>query len=121
MPFYLRTPPDHKPVFARLTRHGKFHAFYQPYGWPIKLCTWVGGGGLSDFLETADAPTCKNCIRDLRTIPGQIALEQADHLSESDWSTSLLHPNGAKQCLISESYRTIRRFPRPSSPKPRSN
>ena len=74
MPYYLRTPPAHKPVFARLTRHGKFHAFYSPYGWPIKLCTWVGVEGWTrqrPFFETADAPTCKNCIRDLRTIPGQ--------------------------------------------------
>ena len=71
MPYYLRISPDHKPVFARLTRHGKFHAFYQPYGVLIKLCTWTGVGGVDPFLETADAPTCKHCIRDLRNVPGQ--------------------------------------------------
>jgi hypothetical protein len=72
MPFYLRIPPDHKPVFARLTRHGKFHAFYSPYyGWPIKLCTWVMAEGDDPFREMADAPTCKTCIRDLRNVPGQ--------------------------------------------------
>jgi hypothetical protein len=67
MPYYLRTPPAHKPVFARLTRHGEFHAFYSPLGYPIKLCTWVGGGG-RPFVETADAPTCKHCIRDLSPV-----------------------------------------------------
>jgi hypothetical protein len=83
MPYYLRTPPAHKPVFARLTRHGKFHAFYSPFGWPIRLCTWEGIRTLGEYLderrkslakgfrETADAPTCKHCIRDLRTVPGQ--------------------------------------------------
>jgi hypothetical protein len=70
MPFYLRISPDDKPVFARLTRHGEFHAFYSPLGYPIKLCTWVGGGG-RPFVETADAPTCNHCIRDLRNAPGQ--------------------------------------------------
>ena len=71
MPYYLRISPDHKPVFARLTRHGKVHAFYSPLGYPIKLCTWTGVGGVDSFLEWRDAPTCKHCIRDLRTVPGQ--------------------------------------------------
>jgi hypothetical protein len=71
MPYYLRTPPAHKPVFARLTRHGKVHAFYSPLGYPIKLCTWTVLEGDEPFVETQSYPDCKHCIRDLRTVPGQ--------------------------------------------------
>jgi hypothetical protein len=71
MPYYLRISPDDKPVFARLTRYGKVHAFYSPLGYPIKLCTWVAVGGLKTIVKPAPAPTCKHCIRDLRTVPRQ--------------------------------------------------
>lgn len=58
--------PKEKPVFGReLPRRRKAHAYFSPFGYPIKLCIWEY---TNNEIQKTEEITCKHCIRDLKRL-----------------------------------------------------
>lgn len=60
--------PTEKPLVAAvLGGHGKVHAWFAPFGYPIRLCVWAMLGE-GNQLEDRPEVTCRHCLRDLRRL-----------------------------------------------------